>query len=539
MLFAGLINTMNDSFGIELRQGQSVVANERWWARDLTVSPAALLAAIGLLAAALRFALLDHHSFWFDEAYVYRVTRASWPGLFVQLRVQDAHPPLYYMLMKLWVRLAGDSEVAMRAPSVFFSVATVGLTYMLARRLAAVRVALLAALIAAASPFAIMSSQEARMYPLLGMLTLLSTLSLLACVERGGALRWAGYVFVTAAMAYTHYFGIVAIGAQGLWVICFEHRRLTRWLLAAALILLLYVPWLPSFWAQAANGHGWAWYRAPIGIAALGDLLGLYAFGGSLLGMGNYFGLGSLPPIEQLILLLPFLTILWWGAVALGSRKRSLALVGFPFALPIVLLFVFSLLKPMFYPRWFSFLAPLYAIVLAAGIFELAERFRGRLDRIVAFMVVGLLAYSVLPLARYYLDPNAWPYDWRDTAEFVQAHAKKGDFFLYTGPAAEYSFTYYFRDPHPSLTLQPTEALSQPHPHPTFTPASVQRLSKQYPRMWVIVTVPFTPAMQARLEKDLNTAYVPVEGRTSGYISALLIGAKTPAARGKQTEAPR
>jgi uncharacterized membrane protein len=524
---------MGDLADLSFNPSRAATATPGWWARDLTLSPALVLAVIGLIAAALRVTLLGQHSLWFDEAYVYRVTQASWPGLFAQLRAQDAHPPLYYVLMKLWVRVAGDSEVAMRAPSVCFSVATVGLTYALARRVTSDRVALLAALIVAVSPIEIMSGQEARMYPLLGMLALLSTLLLFESVERGGIPRWTGYAITASAMAYTHYLGVVVLCGHGLWVIGFERRNLARWALAAVAVLISFLPWVPSFWTQAVNGHGWAWYRPPVGATAIGDLLGLYAFGGSSFGFGNYFGLGSLSLVEQLALLLPFLTVLYWGGMALLAHRRAAVLVGLPLILPIAALFVFSLFKPMFYPRWFSFLAPFYAIVLAAGIFTLAERFRGRLDRIVAFMIVGLLLYSVPSLSRYYLDPNYWPYDWRGAAEFVRAHAKAGDFLLYNGPSAEYSFTYYFRDPHPSLTLQPVEALSEPHPHATFNPAWVRRLSKQYPRMWVIITVPLTPAMQARLRQDLDAAYHPVAGHDFGYVSVRLMEARSFQAPGK------
>ncbi|SRR5579871_97142 len=524
---------MSDLTDFSVNPGRAATASSGWWAQDLALSPTLLLAATGLIAAALRVILLGQHSFWFDEAYVYRVTQGSWPGLFAQLRVQDAHPPLYYVLMKLWVRVAGDSEVAMRVPSVCFSVATVGLTYALARRVAPDRVALLAALVVAVSPIEIMSGQEARMYPLLGMLVLLSTLLLVVAVERGGVTRWAAYAAVASATAYTHYLGIVVIGAQGLWVVLFERRMFARWVAAASAVFVSFLPWLPSFWIQAVNGHGWAWYRAPVGITALGDLMGLYAFGGGLFGFGNYFGLGSLSPVEQLALLLPFLTVLWWGASALAVDRRVAYLVGLPFVLPIVALFTFSLVRPMFYPRWFSFLTPLYAIFFAVGVFALAGRFRGRRDRAVAFMVVGLLLYSVPSLGRYYLDPNFWPYDWRDAASFVRPRVERGDFFLYNGPAAEYSFTYYFREPHPSLALQPVESLAEPHARPTFTADWVKRLSSQYPRMWLVLTVPLTPAMRARLHKDLDAAYRPVDGRAFGYVSVQLLEAKPSGATGK------
>jgi 4-amino-4-deoxy-L-arabinose transferase-like glycosyltransferase len=483
------------------------VPRARRWAREIEFAPSTVLGAVIAIAVFLRFALLGRNSLWFDEMFVYHITRMSWPDMLLHLRLEDAHPPLYYALMKGWTGLAGTSEIALRTPSACFSAVSVWLTYLLTRRLASDRVAMLAAFILAVSPFEIMAGQEARMYPLLGMLGLASTLLLLTAVERGGWGRWAAYVAVSAAMAYTHYLSALVIGAQGVWMFCGERRAFWQWFAAAAVTLALVAPWMPSLWYQATHGHVWAWYRNPVTPPMVGDLLALYAFGGTLFGFGTYFVVGSRPPIEELAILLPFLLALWWGLRSPAFHGRAAALVGTLFVMPIGVMYVVSLREPMFYMRWFSFLGPFYAMLMAAGVLALADRFRGQRDRVVALMVIGLLAYSVPVLSRYYFDTNYRLYNWRAAAEFVRTHVRPGDFLLYNGSAAQIAFTYYYHGHNDSLELTPVEALPEPNRRATFDAAWVTRLSARYPRVWVITTLPFSPAMQQRLQSDLQTGY--------------------------------
>ena len=80
---------------------------------------------------------------------------------------EDIHPPLYFWLLHVWVRLAGISEFAIRALSVFLGLMTVAAVWSLTLRLSRRGLAAaLAVLLITLSPFHIPWSQDARMYPL-------------------------------------------------------------------------------------------------------------------------------------------------------------------------------------------------------------------------------------------------------------------------------------------------------------------------------------------------------------------------------------
>src|SRR5579859_4000717 len=69
---------------------------------------------IVLLAAVLRFHLLGQQSFWNDEGNTLRLVERPVPAL-LDAASHDIHPPGYYLALKVWWRLTGDSEFALRA----------------------------------------------------------------------------------------------------------------------------------------------------------------------------------------------------------------------------------------------------------------------------------------------------------------------------------------------------------------------------------------------------------------------------------------
>lgn len=486
-------------------------------------SAVAILAGVLGIAAGLRFAFLGQNSLWFDEAFVAWVVRFPWRAIPGILRATDAHPPLYYLLMKAWTAFAGTGEVALRIPSACFSLGSVLLTYALMRRTSTEVASLLGAFLVAVSPFAVMAGQEARMYPLLGLLAVGSTLALQTSVERGGILRWGTYAVLGTLMVYTHYFGFFVLIAHGIWVLGYERRHAVPWLAAMACSLALYAPWAPSLFYQIFDAHGWAWYRNPVTVRNLVDLLGLFAFGGSLFGATSYFFGGTLGPVGQLVIVLPFLAVLWCGIASFTSDRRALALLALPPAVTIGAAFLISLAKPMFYPRWFSFLLPFYAVFLARGIVDVAGRLRGWREPGLALLTAGLLLFGVPVLDRYYFDPHFRPYRWRAAADLVRKEAQPGDFLLYVNGAAELAFTYYFREPHPSLTLFPIEGAGGDR-RLGFTAAEARQLAAHYPRVWLITTVPFRAPMVERLRPALDGAFrvVGVGDFTAAWVHLLV-----------------
>jgi mannosyltransferase len=92
-----------------------------------------MLAVVLLAGLMLRLQTASTRSIWFDEAWSWRMSRFPLAEL-IERTAADVHPPLYYLLLKAWTALFGDSPLAMRSMSALFGVLTILAAYDLVRR---------------------------------------------------------------------------------------------------------------------------------------------------------------------------------------------------------------------------------------------------------------------------------------------------------------------------------------------------------------------------------------------------------------------
>ena len=128
-----------------------------------------------------------------------------------EIRATDVHPPLHHVVLWATVRGIGDGELAVRIPSLIVGALVVPMLFVLGRELYGRRTALIAAGLGAVSPLLVWYSQEARMY---GILTLLSLVNVWALVraQRTGEWRYWALLGVSCALtAWTHYLALIQI----------------------------------------------------------------------------------------------------------------------------------------------------------------------------------------------------------------------------------------------------------------------------------------------------------------------------------------
>ena len=124
---------------------------------------------------------------WYDEAFTWRVARLPFPRMMEAL-AGDVHPPLWYVIEWVTIRLFGESEVVLRLPALLFGVLGLWLVYRLGLALGYARkTSTLAAVLLAGLPGWIYYSQEARMYTLLacGVLVAVIGMYFYLVIEKG------------------------------------------------------------------------------------------------------------------------------------------------------------------------------------------------------------------------------------------------------------------------------------------------------------------------------------------------------------------
>jgi len=236
-----------------------------------------ILAAVLAVGAAVRLYRISAPGLTSDEAFTWRLTGRATDEV-LRGAAADVHPPLYYLLMKGWVSLAGSSPLALRSLSVLLGLALLLIVHRLTRdsvtaawsdgRLAgkdASSAATLASAFAAVHVLAVEASRNARMYALGMLLAALSALLLVRALASPGARRrWLAYGLASAALVLTHYYGGFTVAAQGLWAVIHIGRKARRepaaarrafagLLLAAVVALALFAPWLPVLRHQTAS----------------------------------------------------------------------------------------------------------------------------------------------------------------------------------------------------------------------------------------------------------------------------------------------
>jgi mannosyltransferase len=229
-------------------------------ARPLAVAGAA---ALLLLAVHVRTRALGS-PFWGDEGLSVGVASHPLTAIPGVLR-EDGSPPLYYVLLHVWMAAFGTSEAATRALSMLFAVATVPVGLWLGHSLFGRKAAWACATLAALNPLLSAYAQETRMYSLVALLSLLAAGALVqVAVYRRRGYRWllAGAL---AALLYTHAWGLFMAATAVVVYAAFALRALDRraLLIDGAIAFggaaLLFAPWLPTLLFQAAHtGAPWA-----------------------------------------------------------------------------------------------------------------------------------------------------------------------------------------------------------------------------------------------------------------------------------------
>jgi mannosyltransferase len=407
-----------------------------WELRARAVSSARIAAPLGIVALLavsilLRTRQLDV-GFWIDEGLSVGIADRPLTDIPGVLR-QDGSPPLYYLLLHIWLAVAGRSEESVHALSVVFAVLCVPVAFWAGWTLFGRRAAWVAALLAAVNPFLTQYAQEGRMYALVILLGMVSVTFWLQAfttdapdgggVRRGPAI---GFAVSFAAMLYTHNWALFLGAATGVaWLVLVwvargaERKRLLRTgLVAYGVVVLLYAPWVPQTLYQAAH-TGAPWAKAP-SLAALASvpaaILGEAAEIAVALAAG--VGLAALLSRRE-----------GKGLTAPGRAVVALAIIA---VLTIVLAWVGSQISPAWANRYLSAGVAPFLLLAAAGMAN-----AGRLGLVALALVAILWAIDEAPEVKSNV---------RTVAQSIAPSLRPGDTVIATQPEQVPVLNYYLPD---------------------------------------------------------------------------------------------
>lgn len=409
---------------------------------------------LGLMAAFIRLVNLGQESIWYDESFTAWLAKLDLGHMLEAVR-GDVHPPGWYLVEWVTVRLLGSSEIALRFPAALLGIALVLMVYRLAVLLGFEgRIAILSGSLACFLPGAIYYAQDARMYDLLAFGVLWMAIS--ALKENWGYFAVAGVITV-----YSQNLGLIYVGALAgtiiLWRLLYYLHTITTVspsesvyrfqdlygpLLATVAIFLCWLPWLPSFLGMAGAVKAGFWmlplnggtglepfFMIPMGWR-LPDILQLHAY---IVGLG--------------MTTLSLIVCRKWLFTPRGLIILSVA-IGMPFTTALVSL----MWRSVYLPRA---MFPSILALLVLWAYTIVRTTRANRAAILICLIPALIAGDV---AHYFPVFPRFPV--REWVQPIKANWREGD-IAYAMANDGYIMLDYYLAGCPSAILPETTDLNQ------------------------------------------------------------------------------
>jgi len=420
------------------------------------------------LGAGLRVLLLDQQGLWLDETFSIWLAHHSVGDMLQWIARIDQHPPLYYLLLRGWMALDGDTPYHVRLLSVLFGTASIPMIYLIGKRMSGAIVGLVAAVLLAVSPFNIRFAQETRMYTLLTFNAAVAIYALVRLLTDAQAVRpigsqlrdylharrwsaiqsletdlaWGAFIVFSAATMLTHNTAVLFPVAANIFVLglmlvqrtkkseaslAFHAPSFGNWAKAQIGIILLWTPWSVAFIRQARGVYQEFWLPKPEWNTVVETLK-------SFLNAATPTPSQSSPPASIWIM---YVLALGLGLLYYRKKVSHLLFLVSLFVIPFLGELLVSIRRPIFYDKTLIWTTIPLLLVLAAGVAQLRYRF-------VILVALGVLsANNLFAAADYYRFTQKE--DWHTAAGYVANFAQEGDLVLFNATWVQIPFDYYFK----------------------------------------------------------------------------------------------
>lgn len=346
--------------------------------------------------------MLGKASLWEDEVQTVVAISRPWREIIRLVQVTDAPHGAYYGFLHFWTKVFGESEFALRLPSLLAMTVAAALVSVLAARIAGRRAGLLAGVAFAVFPATAIYGAMARPYGFVVMFAALALLTAQLAVTRGGWRWWMLHLVSLIGVAYSSVIGLAIAPGIGIFMLASRDiRKFGMWIAALAGTIVIAWPLVELTRAQAGL-QGW------VPETTLWDIPRIFGETASRSSAITWSIVG--------------------GGVAAGLlRRRGAFLVWAALASPPILVGIMSLvLYPTLITRYVLVLLPALAVLAGAAF----GRGRGRWIVVPAMV---LLAVVAIPERRAHFEMASFGADFRAAAAVVSAQFQPGDAVVYGG----------------------------------------------------------------------------------------------------------
>ena len=233
---------------------------------------------------------LTRFSLWTDEIFSLKAARSGWSAMFGTIVLDKVHPPLFYIILKFWIAIGGQSLWWVKLLPVLIAIATVIPLCLLCKEInLPVQAMNVVLILMAVNTYLIQYAQELRMYSLLFLFTVSSFWLFARFINRDeSVLMNLLFLFINnLLLVYTHYFGWLVVGVEVCFLIWCNRRKFLLFSASVVSLALCFSPWVylivRAIWLKQGSISGLDWIKPP-------HLSSLVAYFASLSGPLDFSG---------------------------------------------------------------------------------------------------------------------------------------------------------------------------------------------------------------------------------------------------------
>ncbi len=382
-----------------------------------------------LILTIIPLSLCFGKSVWLDEGFSLRWSSLPFNDMMKKL-TGDVHPPLYYFLLYVVLKLTGNSLLAARLLSVLalFFCFLIGVSFV--KKNFGYTAMIFFNLFMLCTPMMLSKSVEVRMYTWAYLFVLLSAMEMYYLLgDNYTKKNWVIFTLASLAAAYTQYFALITMiftyGMMLLFYIFTQNRKQVKaWIICSLATIIVYLPWLPVAINQVKSG-GASWI--PASTSRLGILRSVFTT--------------DIPKLENvyiLLLIIFFITgFIFWCKCRTADLYWSLVCMASVWIILIFGLIVEKLMRPILVHRFL--MIPLCITILGMScICKYVPKYLLCIPLLI-FLITGFCVYPKVYAQEY--DTMT-----EETLQFADEHFHESDVILYDSGGLSSVIPYYFPD---------------------------------------------------------------------------------------------
>lgn len=378
-----------------------------------------------ILALGLRLVGINQ-SLWLDEAISVNVAKLPIGEIIGSFSVRDFHPPVFYLVLNLWIKIVGSGVIQIRIMSVIFSLITIWLIYKIGILWKDKKTGLWAAIFTGVNPLMVYYSQELRMYSMMTMFLVGGVYFWIKIIKNKETKKswWIGFNLMILG-AFLTFYGSVFLSVVLILSLIWQKKLKGFWgsiwglLLAIAVVSPLLLIQLKMSGQMLNEVINWSLVLGKVNLKNLILIPFKFSIGRVVWYPKNwYYLIGGIWSLLVFVLAIK---------QVIKNKKLLWLLI-----MPIILGILFSFKSPLIQYFRFIYLVPILALAWA----ELKSK----------WIKVGLIGGFLLFSCFYLFNPKMHREDWKSVAASLGNGTKIYMIESFNDPIKFYNSTVFIKD---------------------------------------------------------------------------------------------